>query len=127
MYQERVNQNIEIKEAAYPFAVYVDEREEGIKKELEALLQNLATNSEWYERKIAAQKIGRMRYADAIPGLANALDNDPFWLVRCAVIQALAAIGDPRAIPALRKAEKDDRFQIVKSCASAVVKSLNSD
>jgi hypothetical protein len=47
---------------------------------------------------MAAQCLGQMRSTEALPGLLAALLTDPFWMLRCAIIQALEMIGDPEAI-----------------------------
>jgi len=49
-----------------------------------------------------------MRNPEATPGLLAALPTDPFWMVRCAIIQALEMIGDPGAIPTLREVAKSN-------------------
>jgi len=54
----------------------------------------------WGDRQIAVKKLGNMRSPEALSGLLDALLADPFWKVRCAMIQALERIGDPGAIPA---------------------------
>ena len=81
---------------------------------LNQLLADLSPDISWGDRKIAAQKLG----------LLDALRNDPFWMVRCAIIQALEGIGDPRAIPSLREVAKSDGFQAVRSHAAKVIERL---
>ena len=66
-----------------------------------------------------------MRNPEALPGLLDALPVDPFWMVRCAIIQALESIGDPEAVPTLRQIAKSDRFQVVRSYAAKAVERLS--
>ena len=88
------------------------------------LLASLTPETSWGERKTAAQKLGRMRAVEALPGLLAALPGDPFWMVRCAIIQALEMIGDPGAIPTLREVAEGDGFQVVRSHAAKAVERL---
>ncbi len=94
--------------------------------ELDALLVNLAPETPWGERQIAARKLGYMRNPEALPGLLAALPTDPFWMVRCAIIQALEMIGDQAAVPTLRKVAKDDGFQVVRAYAAKAIERLNN-
>jgi len=92
---------------------------------LNALLDNLAPDTPWGERQNAARKLGYMRNPEALPGLLAALPTDPFWMVRCAIIQALEMIGDSRAIPTLREVAKSDGFQVVQSYATKAIERLS--
>ena len=74
---------------------------------------------------MAANKIGSMRNPEALPGLLAALATDNFWMVRCAIIQALEMIGDPGAIPTLQEAAISDSFQVVRSYAAKAVDRLS--
>jgi HEAT repeat protein len=65
-----------------------------------------------------------MRNPEALPGLLDALPADPFWMVRCAIIQALEKIGDPMAIPTLQEVANSDGFQVVRSYAAKAVDRL---
>ena len=94
--------------------------------EIQALLGNLTPETPWGERQIAAQKLGYMRALEALPGLLAALLTDPFWMVRCAIIQALEMIDDPIAIPTLRELEKNDEFQVVRAYAAKAIERLLS-
>jgi len=125
MYQARVNQYAEMEKAVNPFTVYLKETKDQCSSELDELLQNLALNPFWYDRKVAAQKIGSIRDADALPGLLSAVKNDPFWKVRCAVIQALMVIEDTRTIPLLREVERDDDYEVVRSYATRAIEQLS--
>ena len=89
------------------------------------LLADLSQDTSWGDRKMAAQKLGGMRAVEALPGLLEALPSDPFWMVRCAIIQALQQIGDPAAITTLRKVARFDAFQIVRSYAAKAVERLD--
>jgi HEAT repeat protein len=91
---------------------------------LENLQSALSPSRSWGERKNAAQQLGYGRYDQAVPALLKALPNDPFWMVRCAIIQALEMIGDPAAIPVLDEVAGQDGFQVVRSHAAKAVERL---
>jgi hypothetical protein len=48
-------------------------------------------------------------------------------MVGCAMIQALERIGDPVAVPTLRKVARKDRFQIVRSYAAKAIDRLTRE
>jgi HEAT repeat protein len=91
---------------------------------LTQLLADLAPEVAWGERQMAARKLGYRRCQKAVPALTEALPQDPFWMVRCEIIQALEKIGDPRAIPTLRKIAKMDGFQVVRAYATKAIERL---
>ena len=91
---------------------------------LERLQSELSPSNSWGQRRNAAQQLGYGRYEQAVPGLLKALPNDPFWMVRCAIIQALEMIGDPTAIPVLEEVAVQDGFQVVRSHAAKAVERL---
>ena len=92
--------------------------------ELINLVACLAPGTPWGDRQIAAQRLGNKRDQRAVPALLEALPDDNFWMVRCAIIQALEKIGDPKAVPTLRKVEVNDAFQIVQSYACKAIERL---
>ena len=79
----------------------------------------------WGVRKAAAQKLGEYREPRALQGLLDRLPTDPFWMVRCAIFQALASIGDPSAIPTLSAVAKNDGFRVVRSYAAKAIEMLS--
>lgn len=89
------------------------------------LLADLSPDTPWGERKIAAKRLGSIRSPEALPGLLDALPADPFWMVRCAIIQALEMIGDSGAIPTLREIANSDGFQVVRSHAAKAIERLS--
>jgi HEAT repeat protein len=89
------------------------------------LLAELSSDTSWGDRQIAAKKIGYMRSSEALPGLLAALPAEPFWMVRCAIVQALEMIGDPMVIHTLREIAKIDGFQVVRSYAAKAVERLS--
>jgi HEAT repeat protein len=91
------------------------------------LLADLSPDTPWGERKIAAKRLGSMRSPEALPGLLDALPADPFWMVRCAIIQALEMIGDSGAIPTLREIANSDGFYIVRSHAVKAIERLSQE
>ncbi len=93
-------------------------------RNVDALLAKLTPETPWGERQNAARKLGYMRSTEALPGLVAALPSDAFWMVRCAIIQALEMIGDPVAIPTLREVAKNDGFQVVRSYAAKAIERL---
>jgi hypothetical protein len=93
---------------------------------VEELLSDLSPDTPWGDRQIAAKKLGYLRSREALPGLLGALPVDPFWMVRCAIIQALEMIGDPGAIPTLREVAICDGFQVVRSYAAKAIERLSN-
>ena len=91
------------------------------------LLADLSPDTPWGERKIAAKRLGSMRSPEALPGLLDALPADPFWMVRCAIIQALEMIGDSGAIPTLREIANSDGFYVVRSHAAKAIERLSQE
>ncbi len=89
------------------------------------LLTDLSPETPWGDRQIAAKKMGDMRSIEAVSGLLAALQVDNFWMVRCAIIQALEKIGDPSAIPTLVEVAKSDSFQVVRSYATKAIERLS--
>ena len=89
------------------------------------LLADLSPDRPWGERKMAAKKLGYLRDPQAVPGLLDALPSDPFWVVRCAIIQALEMIGDRNSISTLREVAESDGFQVVRSHADKAVERLS--
>ena len=104
-----------------PFATLPLVIEVQIDHKLDELLQDLSPDKPWFDRKLAATELGRMRNPEAVPGLIAALQIDPFWMVRCAIIQALETIGDPAAILILEEVAKSDDFSAVRSHASRAI------
>jgi HEAT repeat protein len=94
-------------------------------REVGKWLAELAPDTAWGDRQIAAKNLGYMGSSEALPGLLNALSVDPFWMVRCTIIQALERIGDPAAIPTLREVVKNDGFQVVRSYAAKAIERLS--
>lgn len=93
--------------------------------ELAKLVANLSPETPWANRQNAARKLGYMHSQEAVPALLAALPTDPFWMVRCAIIQALELIGDPAAIPTLQAAAVSDSFQVVRSYAAKTIERLS--
>lgn len=125
MFQIEIDQRLEVAEKKnsfppLPLAV-------GIQPDLKLynLLADLSPDTPWGDRQIAARKIGDMHSPEALPGLKEALLVDSFWMVRCAIIQALEKIGDPGAIPTLLDVAKSDSFQVVRSYAAKAIERLS--
>jgi HEAT repeat protein len=93
---------------------------------LDALLADLSPSVPWGDRKIAAEKLGNARISESVPQLLAVLPTDPFWMVRCAIIQALEKIGDLRAIPTLHEVASQDSFQVVRSYANRAIERLST-
>jgi HEAT repeat protein len=124
MYQANVDQHPEVVDQMKPIAAMAVALKVHPDHELAQNLANLAPDVAWGDRQIAARKLGNMRNLEAVPALADALPADPFWMVRCDIIQALDKIGDPRAIPVLRQVAKKDGFQVVRSYAAKAIERL---
>ena len=89
------------------------------------LLAKLSPDVPWGDRKVAANRIGNLRQKDALPGLILALHADPFWMVRCSIIQAIEKIGDPGVLPELEKVKTNDTYQAVRSYAAKAIERLS--
>lgn len=92
--------------------------------ELARLIADLCPKTSWGNRQSAARKLGYKGDPAAVPALLDALPTDPFWMVRCAIIQALQKIGDPGAIPTLQQVAQSDNFQVVRSSAAKAIERL---
>ena len=126
MLQARISQNTEAVKQMNVLSTFPIEIRVQSNRKMNKLLEDLFSNSSWFNRKVAAQRIGDMRKSDYLPELLDRVTTDPFWMVRCAIIQALEKIGDPRAIPALREVEKSDGFQTVRAYAATAIERLSS-
>lgn len=93
--------------------------------ELDKLLAELSPEVPWGDRQLAAKRIGSKGYSSALPALLAALPDDPFWMVRCSIIQTLEKIADPAAIPALLERAQNDDFQVVRAYAAKAVDRLS--
>jgi HEAT repeat protein len=125
MFQIEIDQRLEVAEQkngfpSLPLAL-------GVQPDLKLynLLTDLSPESPWGDRQRAARKMGDMRSTEAVSGLLAALQVDNFWMVRCAIIQALEKIGDPGAIPTLLEVAKSDSFQVVRSYAAKAIERLS--
>ena len=116
--------NVDILETVAHFPLVIEVRPDS---KVEKLLQELSPDKPWFDRKLAAAELGRLRNPEAIPGLLAAVQTDPFWMVRCTMIQALEVIGDPRAIPVLEEVAKSDGFIAVRSHASRAIDGLSRE
>jgi HEAT repeat protein len=124
MYQAQYQGQTEVMDQVKPFGKVAIAIEVQPDQEVAQLLANLGTEIAWGERQMAARKLGYMRCQEAVPVLTKALPEDPFWMVRCDIIQALEKIGDPKAIPVLRQVAKRDGFQVVRAYAAKAIERL---
>lgn len=120
-----IKQNKERVDTLSTFSTLPISIEVQLDSELDKLLARLSPGSSWGERQIAAKKIGQMRRSEALPTLLAALPVDPFWMVRCSIIQALEMIGDPVAIPILQDVAESDGFLAVRTYAKKAVERLS--
>lgn len=97
-----------------------------VDRKISRLLSKLSPGTPWGDRRKAVQELGSLRNPAALPYLLDTLSNDPFWMVRYAVIEALQMIGDPRSTNGLVQAAERDGFQAIRSYAAKVVKNFNS-
>ena len=91
------------------------------------LLADLSPDTPWGDRQNAANELGNMSSPEALKGLLDALPTDPFWMVRCTIIQALEKIGDVAAIPTLQEVVESDSFQVVQSYATKAIQRLSQE
>jgi HEAT repeat protein len=125
MLATNLDQNPQVVDNLNPFITFPITVEVQPDPEVAELLAELSPDTPWGERQMAAKKLGRLRNQEALPGLLAALPVDAFWMVRCAIIQALEMIGDPGAIPTLQEVAISDGFQVVRSHAAKAVKRLS--
>lgn len=93
-------------------------------RDIDRLAAYFTPGTPWVERQAAARKLGQSHHSEALPLLLAALQNDPFWMVRCTIIQALEIIGDVHAIPTLQDVAAHDEFSAVRSAAGNAIKRL---
>lgn len=125
MLQLNVNQkSVKMDQKRMP-AAFVDSRHKSLDGQLDLLISQLSQESNWGERQRAARKLGYLGRSEAVSPLLTALPADPFWMVRCAIIQALEKIGDARAIPTLRRVEEEDAFLTVRQHAAKAITTLS--
>ncbi|MDH3943528.1 MAG: HEAT repeat domain-containing protein [Anaerolineae bacterium] len=93
--------------------------------ELGCLLAQLSPQVSWGDRRMAALKLGAKKDPSALPGLQESMKNDSFWMVRCAIVQALEMIGAPEAISTLQEIVRSDNYQVVRSYAAKAVERLS--
>ena len=120
-----LDQRPQVVDKMNPFTTYPIAIEVQPDRKLYKFLADLSPDTPWGDRQIAAKKLGSMRSQEALPGLIDALPADPFWMVRCAIIQALEMIGNPGAIPTLREVANNDGFQVVRSYAVKAIDRLS--
>lgn len=83
-----------------------------------ALLQGLASR-EAPVRQACAGALGRLRSLRAVQPLTELVKTEKNYLVRCTYVDALGAIGDPGAAPALKaKLAQRDEIEFVKGRAA---------
>jgi HEAT repeat protein len=123
-YKNAMNERFDLNETdkftTWPLAVYLE-----ADFVASQILVDLSPDVPWDVRKGAAKRLGDCGGALAVQGLLEHLPSDPFWMVRCAIIQALERIGDPQAIPTLKKVAKNDCFRIVQSYAVKAIQRLS--
>ena len=125
MYQPTITQRTEVKDRMDVLSTFQVAVKIQPESKISQTLAELAPEIPRCERKQAARKLGCMRSSEALPGLLDALVGDPFWMVRCTIIQALEMICIPEAIPALCYVAEYDTFQVVRSHAAIAVERLS--
>lgn len=68
-------------------------------------------------RKAAAIKLGRIRDAEVIPYLLDAMEKDDYMWTRISAIQSLGWIADPIAIKAMIRCVENDPKNLVRKTA----------
>ncbi len=127
MFTVNKNQSLEVlnsSDSAGTFPSVVDDQPD---QKMKTLLAELSPDNPWGDREIAAKRLGYMRSREALPGLLAALQTDPFWMVRCAIIQALERIDDPGVIPTLREVAKKDGFHVVREYAEKAIERISTE
>jgi HEAT repeat protein len=124
MYPTYLDQTDAVAEEKYVFQAIPKEAEIDPDRDLNTLLANLDPNRPWRERQLAARQLGNLANPQALPAMLHALPTDPFWVVRCALIQALEIIGDAAAIPTLQEVAITDDFEVVQGYAVGAIEKL---
>jgi hypothetical protein len=80
------------------------------------------------ERREAARKLGQSRDARAVPVLIEVVETETFDVIAEIAIEALADIGDPRAVPVLQRIHADDqRDRYVRDMAATALRELGAE
>lgn len=124
MFRVNSTQGQELAEILYPMTSLPIAIQVHPDLEIEELIPGLSPEIPWLERQTAARKLGSIGTTGAIQVLESCLRTDPFWMVRCVIIQSLEMIGDPAVIPTLENVAVKDSFQAVRSAAAAAVENL---
>jgi HEAT repeat protein len=124
MFAANVNQTTEMVNKGLTMRAVPIKNDVRLERELEDLLVNLNPDTPWRERQIAAQKLGNLANPNALPAMLNFLRADPFWMVRCALIQAVEIIGDIGAVATLQEVAAADDFEIVRGYAAQAIERL---
>jgi hypothetical protein len=125
MYSSEIFQNTEVVDQTAVISTIPLAEEVSPSLNLSHLIAALSPDASWGDRQAAARKLGCMRCQEAVPALLAALPTDPFWMVRCAIIQALEMIDDPAAIPVLEQVAVRDSYHVVCAYAAKAVKRLS--
>ena len=119
------NQYPEVVDDIHPITAFPLSIEVRPAREIEQLISNLSPQVPWGQRQRAAKRLGSMKDQTAVPALLQVLPTDPFWMVRCVIIQALESFGDPRVIPTLQEVAANDGFAAVRTAAEMAVNRLS--
>ena len=77
-------------------------------------------------RTSAAQLLGGMRCKAAVPRLMWMVEHDPDYAARITAALALCQIGDPKALPLLRRRAKHDLNKTVRRVLAGVVHTMEA-
>ncbi|MGI6366765.1 MAG: HEAT repeat domain-containing protein [Anaerolineae bacterium] len=88
-----------------------------------ALLEQGLHHRDWWAREAAARVLARVRAPQSVIPLIRAL-SDRSYSVRETCTRALAALGDPRALPYLQALASHDPHRLVRAAASEALRSL---
>ncbi len=127
MLAEKRNDSSEAVDRNKTGSAYLLGSEDARDRKIGAYLAKLSPEIPWGHRQIAAQELGAIGSSKALPGLLSALLSDPFWMVRCAIIQAIERIGDPSVISTLHEVAKSDGYPTVRSYAEKAIERLSPE
>lgn len=71
-------------------------------------------------RNQAAESLSQLRYQPARAALESMLLGDEYWVARASAAEALGALGDAQAVPALLKALTDEYYPVRSYAAYAI-------
>lgn len=126
MFAENIDQSFDTKDfqmgTLLSLPIAIDILADG---EIGYLASEMSPSIPWADRQAAAIKLGQSLCPEATQILLARLQDDPFWMVRCTIIQVLESLGDGCSIPILHEVAANDEFTAVRSAAEMAIERLS--